>query len=156
MVKAFKLLTFIVICEGVGILGAVFTIPAIPTWYAVLNKPPLTPPNWIFGPVWTTLYFLMGISLFLILEKKLKKQRNFLIGLFATQLLLNFLWSLIFFGWHQPVIAFIEIIFLWATIALLIISFWRFSKSAAILLVPYIFWVSFASLLNLYIVLLNP
>lgn len=156
MNRLIKLLGLIIVCEGIGFLGSAFTFPSIPTWYATLNKPAFNPPNWIFAPVWTTLYFLMGVSLFLILEKKLKKQRNFLIILFSIQLFLNFLWSIIFFGVHLPTLALIEITFLWISIALLIIDFWKFSKSAAILLVPYILWVSFASILNLYVVLLNP
>lgn len=156
MNKIIKLLFLILICEGVGFLGTIFTIPSISTWYMTLNKAPFNPPPWIFGPAWTTLYFLMGLSLFLVLQKKLKKQKNFLIILFSTQLFLNFLWSVIFFGMHLPQIALLEIIFLWVSIALLIIDFWKFSKPAAILLVPYILWVSFASILNLFVVLLNP
>jgi benzodiazapine receptor len=156
MNKIIKLLFLILICEGVGFLGTIFTIPSITTWYMTLNKAPFNPPPWIFGPAWTTLYFLMGLSLFLVLQKKLKKQKNFLIILFSAQLFLNFLWSVIFFGMHLPQIALLEIIFLWVSIALLIIDFWKFSKPAAILLVPYILWVSFASILNLFVVLLNP
>jgi len=154
--KVIKLLALILICEGVGFLGTIFTIPSIPTWYAALNKAPFNPPNFLFGLVWTTLYFLMGVALFLVLGKKLKKQRNPLLILFSVQLLLNFLWSVIFFGWHLPAVALLEICLLWISIALLIIDFWKFSKSAAILLFPYLAWVSFAALLNLSIVLLNP
>jgi tryptophan-rich sensory protein len=153
--KLFLLLLLVLICEGVGLLGSIFTIPAISTWYAGLVKPTFNPPSFLFAPVWTILYFLMGTSLFLVLQKKLKKQKNFLIALFTVQLFLNFLWSIIFFGWHQPLLAFLEILFLWISIALLIIDFWKFSKSAAISLMPYIAWVSFAAFLNLAIVLLN-
>lgn len=156
MNKALKLLSMVIICEGVGVLGSIFTVPAISTWYIFLNKPTFNPPNWIFGPVWTILYFLMAVSLFLLLEKKLKKQKRNLIILFSIQLLLNFLWSVIFFGFHLPLIAFIEIMLLWLSIALLIIDFWKFSKVASLLLVPYISWVSFALMLNLFSVLLNP
>jgi benzodiazapine receptor len=154
--KLFKLSVLIVFCEAVGLLGAVFTIPAITTWYSHLNKPIFNLPNWIFGPVWTALYLLMGVSLFLVLEKKLKKQKTFLIVLFTVQLALNFLWSVIFFGWHLPMAALVEIVLLWVSIALLIIDFWKFSKTAALVLIPYLCWVSFASILNLFIVLLNP
>jgi benzodiazapine receptor len=154
--KLFILLSSILICEGVGFLGSVFTFSSIPTWYASLNKPTFNPPNWIFAPVWTTLYFLIGLSLLLILQKKLKKQGNFLVTLFSVQLFLNFLWSVIFFGLHLPVLALVEIAFLWILIVLLIVDFWKFSKPAALLLIPYLCWVSFASILNLYIVLLNP
>ena len=155
MNKIIKLLAAIIICEGVGFLGTIFTIPAIQGWYMTLQKAPFNPPPWVFGPVWTTLYFLMGVSVFLLLQKKLKKQRTFLLGLFAFQLFLNFSWSVIFFGWHLPLPAMLELILLWITIALLIIDFWKFSKPAAILLIPYICWVSVASILNFYIVLLN-
>ena len=156
MNKIIKLLFLIIICEGVGLLGTIFTLPSITTWYMALNKAPFNPPPWIFGPAWTTLYFLMGLSLFLLLQKKLKKQKNFLVILFTVQLFLNFLWSVIFFGMHLPLVAFIEIIFLWISIALLIVDFWKYSKPAAVLLIPYLGWVSFASLLNLFVVLLNP
>jgi tryptophan-rich sensory protein len=158
MHKLLKLFLSVVICEGVGILGSIFTISSISTWYAFLHKPFFSPPNWIFGPVWTSLYFLMGVSLFLLLEqkKKLKKQKKTLLILFSVQLFLNFLWSVIFFGLHLPLVAFIEIILLWISIALLIIDFWKFSKPTALLLAPYICWVSFALMLNLFVALLNP
>jgi benzodiazapine receptor len=156
MNKIIKLLVLILICEGVGFLGTIFTISSIPTWYVALHKASFNPPSWIFGPAWTTLYLLMGVSLFLILQKKLKKQRNFLLILFSVQLFLNFLWSVIFFGMHLPLVALLEISLLWISIALLIVDFWKFSKSAAILLIPYLCWVSFASVLNLFVALLNP
>jgi benzodiazapine receptor len=153
--KLFLLILLILICEGVGLSGSIFAIPAIPTWYASLVKPTFNPPSFLFAPVWTTLYFLMGTSLYLLLQKKLKKQENSLVILFAVQLSLNFLWSVIFFGMHLPLAALIEISLLWISIAVLIIDFWKFSKPAAILLIPYIAWVSFAAFLNLSIVLLN-
>ncbi|MGA2911013.1 MAG: TspO/MBR family protein [Candidatus Levyibacteriota bacterium] len=156
MNKIIKLLFLIIVCEGVGFLGTIFTFPSISTWYVTLNKPAFNPPNWIFGPVWTALYFLMGVALFLVLQKKLKKQRNSLLILFAVQLFLNFFWSVIFFGFHLPLAALLEIALLWISITLLVIDFWKFSKSAAILLIPYLCWVSFAAILNLFVVLLNP
>ncbi len=155
MNRLVKFVAAIIICEGVGILGSVFTLSQIPIWYAALNKPQFAPPNFIFGPVWTTLYALMGISLVLVLEKAGKKKRNLIISLFGLQLFLNFLWSVVFFTGHQPVLALIDIIALWISIAALIILFKKFSMSAAVLLVPYLLWVSFASLLNVSIVLLN-
>jgi tryptophan-rich sensory protein len=156
MNKTIKLLISVLICEGVGFLGTIFTIPSIATWYAYLNKPSFNPPSWIFGPIWTILYCLMGVSVFLVLQKKLKKQLNFLVLLFTVQLFLNFLWSIIFFGMHLPLAALLEIALLWISIALLIVDFWKFSKPGAILLIPYLCWVSFASVLNLFVVLLNP
>ena len=156
MHRLLKLFFAVLICEGVGILGSIFTISAITTWYQTLNKPLFSPPNFVFGPVWTILYALMGISIFLVLEKKIKvKERNNLIYLFSLQLLLNFLWSVIFFYFHFPFVAFLEILFLWGSILLLIIKFWRYSKPASVLLIPYLLWVSFASLLNFSIFLLN-
>ena len=156
MNKLVKVLLAIIVCEAVGILGSVFTIPAITTWYQTLNKPVFSPPNYVFGPIWTTLYALMGISIFLILEKKIKnKEKNKLIYLFSLQLFLNFLWSIIFFGFHLPLLAFLDIVFLWVSILLLIIRFWKISKPASYLLMPYLLWVSIASVLNAAIVILN-
>lgn len=156
MNKLLKLLLAIIFCEGVGILGSIFTIPSITTWYSHLNKPIFNPPNWIFGPVWTILYFLIGISLYLILEQKLKKERNVILSIFSLQLFLNFLWSIIFFGMHLPMLAFVEIAFLWGSIIWLVVNFWKFSKLAALILVPYLCWVSFAAILNLTVAILNP
>lgn len=154
--KVIKIASWIFICEFIGILGSVFTISQIPIWYAMLNKPFFSPPNWIFGPVWTTLYALMGISIYLIYESKIKKtDRQFLVKIFFLQLFLNFLWSVIFFGMHLLFIAFIEILILWVVILLLIFKFYKVSKPAAYLLIPYLLWVSFASLLNLFVAILN-
>lgn len=156
MNKFVKLVLLILFCEGIGILGSVFTFTEITTWYANLNKPFFSPPNWIFGPVWTMLYGLMGASIFLLLETKLKKQeKKNLISLFSLQLFLNFLWTIIFFGLHLPLFAFIELILLLLTILLLIIKFYKHSSLASFLLIPYFLWVCFASLLNLFVVILN-
>lgn len=156
MNKFLKLLTSVSGCGLVGILGTPFTISAIPTWYAALNKPFFSPPNWIFGPVWTVLYLLMGVSVFMIWSKGLgKKGVKKALSYFLIQLLLNFIWSILFFGLHSPVLALIDIILLWVTILFTIIHFAKILKPAAYLLIPYIFWVSFAALLNLSIVILN-
>jgi len=144
-----KFITSITLCFFVAFAGSAVTLPSIPTWYALLNKPFFSPPNWVFGPVWTVLYFLMGISLYLIWNKSVK------IKIFLIQLALNFLWSLVFFWLHQPLLALITIFMLWISIYLTIKSFYRISKLAAYLLIPYILWVSFALLLNLFIVVLN-
>lgn len=156
MNKLLKLLLSIVFCEGVGILGSISVIPAITTWYPHLNKPSFNPPNWIFGPVWTTLYLLIGVVLYLILEKKLKKEKEIILIIFSIQLFLNFLWSIIFFGMHLPLAAFVEIAFLWGSIVWLVINLWRFSKLASLILIPYLCWVSFAAILNLTVAILNP
>jgi len=139
----------------IGFLGASFTTPSIPTWYAALNKPLLNPPNSLFGPVWTVLYLLMGISLFLIWNQKTKLNKKRAYTLFAVQLLLNLIWSYIFFALRLPPIALVEIIILWLAILMTIIKFHAINKPAAHLLIPYILWVSFATYLNYQIVLLN-
>lgn len=156
MNKLLKLLLSIILCEGVGILGSIFTIPSITTWYSHLNKPVFNPPNWIFGPVWTILYLLLGVFLYLILEKKFKKGKNKFLIVFSVQLFLNFLWSIIFFGMHLPLVAFIEIAFLWGSIVWLVINSWTVSKISSLILIPYLCWVSFAAILNLTVALLNP
>ncbi len=151
-----KLLIAVFTCELIGIISTPFTIAAIPTWYATLSKPVFSPPNWIFGPVWTVLYALMGISLYLVWMKSTKNKRvKQALALFAFQLLLNFLWSFLFFGLQNQLLGFIDIILLWIIIALTIRAFYSLSKPAAYLLFPYIIWVSFAFLLNLSIVFLN-
>lgn len=155
MHKYWKLGAAVVGCELVGILGTPFTIASIPTWYAHLNKPPFSPPNWIFGPVWTLLYFLMGVALWLVVTSKQSELRNRGIRLFAVQLVLNFLWSVIFFGMHQPLIALVDIVLLWAAIFMTMLTFHKVSTVSSYLLVPYLVWVSFASILNFAIVLLN-
>ena len=151
-----KLIIAIVVSELAGIIGSVFTIPSITGWYNSLVKPDLAPPNWIFGPVWTMLFVLMGISAALIWRQGLDRQdTRIALGIFIGQLVLNTLWSIIFFGLHSPVGAFVEIIFLWLAILAMIIAFSRISKPAAWLLLPYILWVTFAGYLNYMIWILN-
>jgi benzodiazapine receptor len=150
------LFSSIIICQMAGIIGSIFTTPAIPNWYANINKPTFRPPNWVFAPVWTTLFLLMGIALFLVLRKGLnEKDIKIAIAVFAFQLVLNTLWSVLFFGLESPFAAFVEIVFLWVAILASIILFFRISKIAAYLLIPYILWVSFASILNFAIWRLN-
>lgn len=141
---------FILLCQAAGAIGSIFTFSAIPNWYAYLNKPFFNPPNWIFGPVWTTLYTLMGIAVYLVWKK-----RKGIPFWFWVQLVLNALWSILFFGLQNPILAFVGVVFLWLSIFLTITSFYRIYKTAAYLLVPYLLWVSFASLLNASIALLN-
>lgn len=149
-----KVILYILICEAVGLFGTVFTIDSIPTWYASLNKPFFSPPNSIFGPVWTTLYALMGVAWYLISSSKAKSKSSAL-NVFYIQLALNAVWSIIFFGLKSPELALIDIVLMLVFIFLTIKSFYKISKVAAFLLVPYILWVSFATMLNLSIVLLN-
>jgi translocator protein len=146
----------IIICELAGIIGTFFTIPAIPTWYAALNKPFFNPPSWVFGPVWIMLYALMGISFFIIWKKGLNKKENKIaVSLFSAQLVLNALWSIIFFGLQNILFALIEIIMLWIFLVITIIKFYKIDKRAAYLLVPYVLWVSFATILTFFIFILN-
>jgi len=132
----------------VGAVAGLFTSQAVPTWYASLNKPSFSPPNWVFGPVWTTLYILLGISFFLIWKDNSSGKRNFAIIIFAIQMLLNFAWSFLFFYFNMIGIALIEIILLWISIALMIYHFYKIKPVAAYLNIPYLLWVSFASILN--------
>ncbi|MFH1145837.1 MAG: TspO/MBR family protein [bacterium] len=152
----FKLIIAIAVSELAGIIGSVFTAPSIGTWYAALIKPSNNPPSWLFGPVWTILYVLMGIAAFLIWKKGLdRKDVRIGLGIFIGQLVLNTLWSIIFFGLHSPGGALIEIVFLWLAILATIVAFYEISRPAAWLLVPYILWVSFAMYLNYAIWTLN-
>lgn len=157
MYRILKLIAAIIICEGVGFISTPFTIAAIPTWYATLHKPFFSPPNWLFAPVWTILYFMMGVAAYLIWEKGFKKQKvKEALKFFLIQLALNFVWSLFFFGLHAPLLAFIEIVILWLAIFVTIKKFHPLVPLAAYLFVPYLLWVSFAAILNLSIFILNP
>lgn len=154
--NTFKLISSIVICELAGIVGSVFTAPSIDGWYAQLVRPQLAPPNWVFGPVWTTLYLLMGIAAFLIWKKGIeRKDVKVALGIFAGQLVLNTLWSIVFFGLQSPGWAFVNLVVMWLAVVASIAAFARISKPAAWLLAPYILWISFAGYLNLMIWLLN-
>ncbi|MCK9360744.1 tryptophan-rich sensory protein [Patescibacteria group bacterium] len=144
------------VCLFAGIFGSIFTASEVPTWFVTLAKPSWSPPAWVFGPVWTTLYLLMGISAWMIWRKGWKrKDVKMALWVFAAQLVLNALWSLIFFGWHQLGWAFLEIILLWVTILMTIIFFAKISRPAAWLLAPYLAWVTLASILNFTIWQLN-
>ena len=145
----------VIVCQAFGLVGAVFTSPAIDTWYAGLNKPSFNPPNWLFAPVWTLLYLAMGVSLYLVWERRGEIDIKPALVVFTIQMVLNLAWSIIFFGLKLPAFAFGEIVVLWAAILLTIVKFWPLSKTASYLLVPYLLWVSFASLLNLSIWRLN-
>ena len=150
------LLASVFLCEAAGFVGSVFTTPAIPTWYASLKKPFFTPPSWIFAPVWITLYTLMGISLYIVWKKGPDRHDvRRAVSIFAVQLALNVLWSMVFFGMESPLYGFIIIVLLWVVLLATVITFYRISKPAGVLLVPYFLWGSFASALNLAILILN-
>ena len=144
-----KLIVSLGICQGAGLLGSVFTTKSVSTWYLTIDKPSFNPPNWVFAPVWTFLFVLMGISLFLVwsLDKARDRKRKALI-IFFIQLIFNILWSVVFFGLKSPLVGFIVIIILWILILITIIKFFKISKLAGWLLIPYILWVSFATVLN--------
>lgn len=139
-----------------GGIGSFFTTPAIPAWYAGLVKPALNPPAWVFGPVWTILYVLMGVAAFLVWKNGWdKKGVRVALSVFGVQLLLNTAWSIIFFGLQSPSWALIEISLLWLAIVWTITTFYKISRPAAYLLAPYLLWVSFAAYLNYSIWTLN-
>ena len=150
-----KLVTSIILCQLAGFLGSLFTTPAIPTWYVTLNKPSFTPPNWIFSPVWISLFILMGISLFFVWRRQGHPKLKIALVFFFIQLLLNILWSAAFFGLKSPLLGLMDIILLWIAILFTILNFFKVSKFAGVLLIPYLLWVSFATLLNFSLWFLN-
>lgn len=153
--NTFKLIISLIIPQLAGGLGSFFTIGSVKDWYPVLVKPALNPPAWIFGPVWTTLFLLMGYALYLVWKDESGKSKRLAYWAFGIQMVLNTLWSIIFFGLHSPGGALLEMTFLWLAILATIVAFAKISKPAAWLLVPYILWVSFAGYLNYSIWQLN-
>ena len=143
-----KLIISILLPLSVGAIAGMFTSQAVPIWYASLNRPFFSPPNWVFGPVWTSLYILLGISFFLIWKEKASKERDLAIKVFLVQMLLNFAWSFLFFYFNLIGAALIEIILLWISIALMIYLFYKIKPVAAYMNIPYLLWVSFATILN--------
>lgn len=154
-----RLIIALVLPQLAGFLGSLATTQAISTWYVTLNRPSFAPPNWLFAPVWTLLFILMGIAFYLIWEKSVdqsqKKLKDQAIKLFLIQLVFNTLWSIIFFGQQLLFLAFVEIIILWILILLTILKFKKIKPLSAYLMIPYLLWVSFASVLNLAFALLN-
>lgn len=149
------LLAWVGVCVLVGGVSGALTAHAIPTWYAGLVKPSFNPPNWVFGPVWTTLYILMGVAAWIVWLQPHSATRQIALGCFVTQLALNFFWSLIFFRWHMLGGALVEILLLWLAILATLLFFWQVRTLAGALLLPYLAWVSFASVLNAAIWKLN-
>lgn len=151
-----KLASSIAVCFLAAGIGSVFTTSAIPSWYATLVKPSFSPPNYLFGPVWTILYILMGISLYIIWTKGIKNKKvKKALYIFGIQLILNAIWSPVFFGAQALLLAFIIIIALWFYIVKTIKAFAKIDKLASYLLYPYLAWVSFASILNFSVWFLN-
>jgi benzodiazapine receptor len=155
-VEIFKLVISLAVCQLAGFIGSIFTRPAISNWYAELQKPRFTPPDYVFGPVWISLYVLMGIAAFLVWRRGIHHQvvRRAL-AIFGVQLVLNALWSFLFFGLRSPLAGLIGIFILGIAIILTVRRFLAVSRTAGLLLIPYFLWVSFASGLNLSIWWLN-
>ena len=151
-----KLIASILIVFLGGALGSLATSTELTTWYSALSKPAWNPPNWLFGPVWSTLYVLMGIALFLVWREGLdRRDVRYAILIFAVQLTLNITWSLVFFGLHSILGGLVVIFILWLAIWANIVAFYVISKPAGLILIPYLIWVSIASYLNYTIYLLN-
>lgn len=148
MPKSLKLIIAILLPMVLGGFSGFLTANSINDWYVTLNQPSFNPPNWVFGPVWTTLYLIMGISLYRIWRLPATEERNKTIKIFALQMTLNFFWSLIFFKWHLIGLALLEIIFMWIAIAMMIHHFRKLDAAAGYMNIPYLLWVSFASVLN--------
>lgn len=151
-----KLVLSIAVCQGAGLIGAVFTVPSIASWYNLLNQPSFKPPNFVFGPVWTILYTLMGISLYRIWTAGAKKKEvREALKLFAVHLAFNATWSIVFFGMRNIPLSLINIVILWILIIMVMVKFYKIDKKASLILLPYLAWVSFATILNYNIFLLN-
>lgn len=153
MKSALALIAWLAVSFAASVVGSRF-MPG--EWYAALAKPAWTPPSWIFPPVWTLLYALMGISAWLVWRRVGFSGAAPALSLFVTQLVLNALWSYLFFGIHRPDLAFFEIVVLWAAILATLILFWRVTAVAGLLLLPYLLWVGFAVALNFALWRLNP
>ena len=160
--QSYLLFVSVLVCQLSGIIAAYWTIPSLFTWYPNLQKPVFTPPNWVFAPVWTLLYLLMGISLYLIWrelylnKKKIDKSSiSFALEIFAIQLLFNIWWPVIFFGLNAPFTGMAEMAILLILIIITIVSFLRINRVSAYLLIPYILWTVYALVINISIVILN-
>ena len=152
-----KILVSLIVCFGAAAIGSAFTRPAVTGWYVTVQKPWFSPPNEVFGPVWTVLYFLMAVALYLVWHKRENGVRdNLALQLFLVQLALNVFWSFVFFGLQSIGDGLVVIVMLWLTLSATIRRFWRLSRVAAICLLPYFIWLSFAAVLNFAIWRLNP
>jgi translocator protein len=149
-----KLFISLLLPQLAGVIGALFTVRSIPTWYVYLNKPSFSPPNWLFGPVWLILYLMMGVAVYLNWIKK-NKQAKFNVRLFFVHLFFNLIWTPIFFGAKNLSLVLIIIFVIWILITAMIYNFWKVNKASSLLLIPYLLWVSFATLLNYFIWKLN-
>ncbi len=154
--EAVRLILSLGVCLLAAIIGTIFTAPAISTWYASLNKPFFNPPDWVFAPVWTILYILMGLALFLIWRAPKVKHTNEALMLFGAQLIFNIIWSIVFFGFKSLPGSVLAIILLLLLLLLTTARFYTVDRRAAYLLIPYVIWVAFATVLNIAVFLMNP
>lgn len=155
--NTFKFIVSLILAHSAGVIGSFFTIQTVGVWYESLARPAFSPPSWVFAPVWLTLYTLIGISLFLLWRKGLYLKRvRIVFNLFLVHLVVNTLWSVVFFGMNELLLSVVTIGVLWLMIAVLIMLSWDISRWAALLLIPYLLWVSFAAVLNISIWQLNP
>ena len=150
-----KLIGSLVLCQLAGLIGGLWTREAVRTWYQAIEKPGFTPPGWVFGPVWILLYLMMGVALYLVWLSPAHPSKTIALAVFAVQLILNALWSYFFFYSQNPRAGFIEIVILWVFIILSILLFYRIHKGAAMIMLPYLLWVTFAAYLNYSIWMLN-
>lgn len=150
-----KLIASLLLPLAIGGIAGMFTTKAIPGWYATLNQPSFNPPNWVFAPVWTTLYIIMGISLFMIWRLDKSKERNQAIVIFMVQLLFNFCWSFFFFYFKMIGVALVDILVLWITIIFMLVRLYKIKPLAAYINIPYLLWVTFATALNMAYFFLN-
>lgn len=154
--EVLKLVTSVVVCQLAGLIGSVFTASSVSTWYAALRKPSFTPPGWVFGPVWISLYAMMGVAAYLIWRSGVShREVRIALTLFVAQLIVNAFWSAMFFGLKSPLAGLVDISVLWVLILLTIFYFLKVSTTAGLLLVPYVLWVSFAAILNYSIWAMN-
>jgi len=153
--KFFKLLVSLILPIGLGAIAGLFTTQEIAGWYASLNKPSFNPPSNLFGPVWTALYILMGVSMFLIWNTPKTQLRQKALAIFGIQLFLNFWWSILFFSFHAVLLSLVDILVMWLLIIYMISLFKKIKPVAAYLQVPYLLWVTFATVLNMCIWYLN-
>lgn len=145
----------ILIALSAGFIGSYFTASSVSTWYTTINKPSFSPPNWIFAPVWTALYILMGVAAFLIWRERHHPQAKTALIFYGVQLVLNAFWSIIFFGMSNPGLALIELLVLWVLVLITMVKFYKINRTAGWLLAPYLLWGTFASILNYAIWMLN-
>lgn len=153
---AWRLVLAVAVCQSAGLLGVLVTETGDGSWYQALSRPAFTPPGWLFGPVWTLLYTLMGFALYLLWRRRSVPGAGLALGLFAFQLVLNAAWTPLFFGAHELVAASVLIVVLWLAIAATIGAAWRVRSAAGMLLLPYLAWVGYAAVLTITIARMNP